>query len=104
MDQKIQKTEELEHIVNLLKNETFISKQKRHEFESWAKCIHLIKEKKHLEKEGFIEIASIRENMHTRKHPKKKGFCEIRNQIDHCEVYIKEKKLPESCNICYLNK
>lgn len=98
---RITKLEELERIVELLKDETFVSKQKRYDFENWAKCIQLLKNKKHLEIEGFIEIARLRENMHTRKQVNKKGFCEIRNHVDLCDVYIKEQKIPESCNLCY---
>ena len=98
---RVTKLEELERIIKLLKDETFVSKQKRRDFENWARCIQLLKDKKHLEKEGFIEIARMRENMHTRKQVNKKGFCEIRNHIDRCEVYIKEQIIPKSCNICY---
>ena len=95
------KLEELETIVELFKDETFISKQKRHDFEKWAECIQLLQNKKHLENEGFIEIARLREQMHTRKQSNKRGFCEIRNYIGPCEEFIKKKRIPKSCNICY---
>ncbi len=98
---RVTKLEELEKIIKLLENETFISKQKRKDFENWKKCILLIKEKKHFEKEGFLEIARLRENMHTKKQSNKKGFCEIRNHIDKCEIHEKEQRIPDECNICY---
>ena len=98
---RVTKLEELEKIIKLFKDQNFISKQKRQDFENWAKCIQLLKNKKHLEKEGFIEIARLREQMHTKKQSNKKGFCEIRNHMDPCEIYIKENKIPKDCNICY---
>lgn len=101
---RVTKLEELEKIAALLKNKDFVSKQKRHDFESWAKCIGLLKNKRHLDEEGFIEIARIREHMHTRKQTNKRGFCELRNHLSPCEVFIKEKILPESCNKCYVTK
>jgi len=99
---RVTKLDELLEIIEFLKNESFISEQKRRDFEKWARCVQLLKEKKHFSKEGFVEIARLREQMHTMVHVKKKGFCELRNLVDPCEVYAKNKNTLRTCNSCMI--
>jgi len=93
--------EELEKIIGLLKKEEFVSEQKRLDFKNWVRCISILKNKKHLTKKGFLEIAYLRSKMHKRKQSNKKGFCEIKNEIEPCEIY---KKFGKSCANLELNK
>ena len=98
---RVTKLEELEYIVDFLKDEKFISKQKRFDFDNWAKCINLIKEKKHLKNKGLIEIAILREQMNSGTPSNRTSFCEIRNNIDPCKELIEKGSIPISCNSCH---
>lgn len=87
-------------MADFLKPMKFVSKSKKRDFESWCKCIEIIKSKKHLKKEGLLEIAALRDPEGKRKQWNKKSYCNIRAEIDPCEIYKRDKKVPENCRAC----
>jgi len=97
---RVTKLSDLQKIVNLLKDEKFISKQNRQDFEKWAEGIEILRNKEHHTKKGFIRLAVLREQMHTRKHPTKKDFCELRNIVEICDPHKEFKGIPKECDIC----
>ncbi|MDP1694327.1 MAG: LAGLIDADG family homing endonuclease [Candidatus Woesearchaeota archaeon] len=99
---KATKLEEVKKIINLFKPTDFLSETKRKKFELWSQCIHLIENKQHLTKEGILEIALLRDLLNRSKNQwNKKKYCHVRLEIDPCHVYQKEKKLPETCQLCF---
>src|SRR3989344_4600888 len=95
------KLEDVKKLAAFLKEKQFVSHIKRKEFENWLECINLIEKKRHLEKQGLLEIAHIRDIAPKRKLNKKKHYCGIRLDIDPCDVYKKEGRLPVECNTCH---
>ena|SRR3989338_5253858 len=99
---KATKLEEVKKIINLFKPTDFLSETKRKKFELWSQCICLIENKQHLTKEGILEIALLRDLLNRSKNQwNKKKYCHVRLEIDPCHVYQKEKKLPETCQLCF---
>jgi len=99
---KATKLEEVKKIINLFKPTDFLSETKRKKFELWSQCIYLIENKQHLTKEGILEIALLRDLLNRSKNQwNKKKYCHVRLEIDPCHVYQKEKKLPETCQLCF---
>ena len=97
---RVTKLDEVKNIVNLLKNARFVSENKKRDFENWVRCIRLIEKKEHLTKDGFLKIALIRDAIHKKQLWNKKNYCVIKNNVDPCEIYLKEKKIPDNCGIC----
>jgi uncharacterized protein HemY len=100
---RVTKIEELKRIIKLLKKEKFVSKQKRQDFENWVECISILEKKGHFTKEGFLKIAELRGQMHKRKQSNKQSYCELKNQIDPCDIYKSTGKIPINCNKCISN-
>lgn len=98
---KVTKLEDIEKIISIFDWMSFESKRKRTEFEIWKNCIGLIKEKKHLTKEGLLKIAMLRDMMQKKNIGNKIGFCDIHNEIEPCAEYKKKKIIPENCNKCF---
>ena len=99
---KATKLEEVKNIVTLFKPTDFLSETKRKKFETWLECIAIIEKKQHLTKEGFLKIALLRDVLNYKKKQwNKKKYCHVRLEIDPCHVYQKEKKLPETCQLCF---
>ena len=99
---KATKLEEVKRIVSLFKPADFTSSTKQKKFKIWSECIDLIDKKQHLAKEGFLKIALLRDLLnYNKKHWNKKKYCYVRLEIDPCHVYQKEKRLPETCQLCF---
>lgn len=98
---KVTKLEEIEKIIGILDWMDFQSKRKRTEFDIWKTCVQLIKEKKHLSKEGLLKIAMLRDMIQKKNIGNKVNFCEIHNEIEPCQEYKKNKKIPASCKKCF---
>ena len=99
---KATKLEEIKNIVLVFKPEDFVSETKRKKFELWSQCIQMIEQKQHLTKEGILQIALLRDLLnYNKKHWNKKKYCHVRLEIDPCHVYQQEKKLPETCELCF---
>ncbi|GEM_PF-2376367 len=99
---KATKLEEIKNIITLFKPSDFISETKQKKFQIWSECIELIDKKQHLTKEGFLKIALLRDVLnHKKKQWNKKKYCHIRLEIDPCHIYQKEKKLPDTCQLCF---
>ncbi len=99
---KATKLEEIKHIASLFKPTDFISATKRKKFELWSQCIRLIEQKQHLTKEGILQIALLRDVLnYNKKRWNKKKYCHVRLEIDPCHVYQQEKRLPETCQLCF---
>ena len=96
--------EDIRKIVAFLEPLDFVSLNKREGFENWKKCISIIEAGKHLQKDGLLEIALLRDVMRSKVRWNKKRFCHVRLDIDPCHVYQKEGELPQGCSICWDQK
>ncbi len=103
---KATKLEDVKKIADFLGPMNFISAKKRQEFENWERCIKMIEAGRHLQKEGFLEIALLRDIIHTKSKRQwnKKNFCSVRFEIDPCHVYHREGHLPSGCTVCWDEK
>ena len=97
---RISRLEEIKELVKKMSGANFVSKEKERDFKKWCKCIEIIDKKEHLSKVGFLKIAKLRESMHKRKQYNKQTFCQIRIDVDPCEIYKKTKKIPKDCDKC----
>ena len=99
---KATKLEEVKNITSLFKATDFLSPIKQKKFKIWSECVDIIDKKQHLTKEGFLKIALLRDVLnHSKKQWNKKKYCHVRLEIDPCHVYQKEKRLPETCQLCF---
>jgi len=98
---KATKLEDIKKVAEFLGPLGFVSAKKRQEFENWRKCIGIIETGRHLKKEGLLEIALLRDVIHSKYQWNKKNFCHVRLDIDPCHVYHKEGYLPHNCTICW---
>ncbi len=99
---KATKLEEVKNIITMFKPEDFVSPTKQKKFKIWSECITIIDQKQHLTKEGFLQIALLRDVLnYSKKQWNKKRYCHVRLEIDPCHVYQKEKKLPDNCELCF---
>ncbi len=97
---KATKLEGVGKIAEMLDWMSFQSKKKRAEFDIWKNCIQMIKDKKHLTKEGFLKIAMLRDLMQKKNSSNKVKFCGIHNEIEPCPEYKKRNKVPQNCTKC----
>lgn len=98
---KVTKLEDIERVIDVLDWMDFNSSRKRTEFDIWKQCVELIKNKKHLTKDGFLKIAMLREMIEKKNIGNKVNFCEIHNEVEPCKEYKKKKKIPKDCTKCF---
>lgn len=99
---KATKLEDVKQIASLFKPSDFVSETKRKKFELWRQCIQMIEQKQHLTKEGILQIALLRDLLrYTKKQHNKKKYCYVRLELDPCQVYQQEHRLPETCQLCF---
>lgn len=80
---------------------SFVSEAKKKEFANWKKCVSLMNKGSHTTKNGLLEIARLRDALHTKNLWNKKNYCDLRVELDPCHVYQKTHSLPEGCRICW---
>lgn len=73
---------------------------KRKEFNAWKSVVERMSKGLHLNKEGVLEIARLRDSIHKKKLWNKKDYCSLRVEIDPCEHYQKNHRLPKGCRAC----
>jgi hypothetical protein len=97
---KITKLEEVLEVVDFFKHGEFKSKTQEERFKRWKVCVKLIESGQHLTKDGMLAIATLRNKLHSKDKWNKKSFCDIRTEVDPCEVYKRFGKIPAGCDKC----
>ena len=93
----VQTIEDLVKIIEFFNDKEFYT-SKGESFKLWARCIKLIQEKKHLTKEGLLEICGLRDRMNSKLGGKNSRTTEIiekflENKPEHIEAHAKQTQL-----------
>lgn len=88
---RVQSVKECLIVADYFKELQFVT-QKGEDFKKWQKCLDLISQGKHIQKEGLLEICQLRDSMNFRKAKNKRNKEEIKFLIENNLGYISAHK------------
>lgn len=102
-DEAILKATKIEDALTLVSflEDGFVSAAKQREFLVWKACVSLMAQGRHHTREGVLEIARLRDSVHTKPLWNKKTYCTLRVELDPCHVFQQTHELPDGCRICW---
>jgi len=98
---KVTRLDDAKRLVRFFGKQRFMSESKRKEFSVWKECVSSLEKGRHHTPDGLLEIARMRDSIHTKNLWNKKNYCSLRMKIDPCHVYEKSHQLPEGCRVCW---
>ena len=98
---KINKIDDAKRLITFFKNNALVSPMKQKEFTTWKDCVDIMDSGLQHTAQGILEIAHMRDGIHTRNLWNKKNYCNLRRELDPCQVYEEQHVLPEGCRICW---